>query len=91
MRNCWIRLNAWTLSSLVDGTSEEGLSVELREGLAGAGFHYHVSGGTIEITPEAVVSVLAEFVNPRLLQLLSLQLEGQQLEGQATSEQPHAG
>jgi V/A-type H+-transporting ATPase subunit E len=78
-------LNEWTWSSLVDGISEEGLSVELREGLAGAGFHYHIDGGTIEITPEAVASVLAEFVHPRLSQLFSLQLEGR-----ATAERPKA-
>ena len=68
-------LREWALTNLADGRSQRGLSVELREGLAGAGFHYQIDGGTIEITPEAVVSVLSEFVSPSLSELVSLQSE----------------
>ena len=68
-------LREWALTNLADGRSQKGLSVELREGLAGAGFHYQIDGGTIEITPEAVVSVLSEFVSPSLSELVSLQSE----------------
>ncbi len=68
------KLAARVVGSLADGDRTAGVSLELRDGLVGAGFEYRIDGGTIEVTPDAVVSVLSEFLTAELSQLVSLEL-----------------
>lgn len=61
----------WAISTFHKPGEKRQLSVELHSTLAGAGFEYKVSGGTIEVTPESVVDVLSRIVTPELRELIA--------------------
>jgi V/A-type H+-transporting ATPase subunit E len=65
------QLAQWGMAKLSDSTAKDGVSLELRGGLLSAGLEYRIDRGTVEITPEAVVSVLSEFISAELAPLVS--------------------
>lgn len=69
------RLTDWAIGTFHKPGDKKGLSLELRGALAGAGFEYSVSGGTVEITPESVVQALSEIVTPELRKLVSAAMD----------------
>lgn len=69
------QLVQWGMGQLSDSAAEDGVSIELRGGLRNAGLEYRIDRGIVEITPEAVASVLAEFVSSELAPLVSWEVE----------------
>jgi len=65
------KLAAWAIDALHQGGGGQKLSVELHGALMTAGFEYKLSGGTVEVTPDAVVEVLSQIVTPELQQLIA--------------------
>ncbi len=65
------KLVGWALKMLHEGPEELRGSVDLHGSLAGAGFEYGVSGGTVEVTVASVVETLSEMVSPAVRELLS--------------------
>ena len=62
------------LDALVDSEAKGGICLELRDTLTESGFEYRADEGTVEITPEGVVSVLTDLLGPELQQLVAAQL-----------------
>lgn len=72
-----IRLNPQMLSRLADwaiaqmrGREKGRLSVELTDGLKGAGFEYTFAGSTVEVTVGSVVELLSGMVTPKLAEVI---------------------
>ncbi len=68
------KLTHWAIETFhtkVKDKKHEKLSVELHGSLAGAGFEYKMSQGTVEITVESVVQVLSDIVAPELRKLIA--------------------
>ena len=63
------RLGGWAISSLQ--TEAQSVRVNLLGTLKAAGFEYQVTEGTVDVTAESVVSILAELVGPELRKLLA--------------------
>lgn len=75
------KLADWAITSFREGSDQQKLSVELHGALAAAGFEYKVAGGTVEVTPESVVQVLAQIVTPQLQELIASSQEDQAATG----------
>jgi V/A-type H+-transporting ATPase subunit E len=75
------KLADWAITSFREGGDQQKLSVELHGALAAAGFEYKVAGGTVEVTPESVVQVLAQIVTPQLQELIASSQEDQAATG----------
>lgn len=71
------KLADWAMKEISSKAEESGISIELLGSLAGAGFEYSVSGATVEVTPESVVEVLKDMVNPRLREIIDSALARQ--------------
>ena len=70
------RLTQWGFGALTDKEGKTGISVELHAALEGSGFEYRSLDETVEVTPESIVSVLADLIGPQLHQLVSTELGG---------------
>jgi len=64
------QLTDWAIATFHKPGAEREISMELHGSLKTAGFEYKTAGGTIEVTPDAVVQVLAEIVTPALRKLI---------------------
>jgi vacuolar-type H+-ATPase subunit E/Vma4 len=65
------QLADWAIKELREALRESGSGVDLHGTLKREGFEYHVSGGTVEVTTDAVVDMLSELVNPELRNIVS--------------------
>lgn len=65
------RLTHWVLQTFHGGTDAAGPAVELQGSLAGAGFEYSITEGTVEVTADALVAFLADLVSPELHRVLA--------------------
>ena len=63
------RLSAWAVGELKKAAGK-GAAVDLKATLGQAGFEYTVSGGTVEVTADAVVETLRELVGASLRETL---------------------
>lgn len=62
-------LESWVLDELgksISG-SDDTPAVNLKDGLAAAGFEYTVSGGTVEVTVDSVAETISEMVSPAVV------------------------
>lgn len=65
------KLTDWAIHEIIDRSTETGnVNINMKATLSGAGFEYNVTGATVEVTLESVVSVLGEMVGPKLRELL---------------------
>jgi vacuolar-type H+-ATPase subunit E/Vma4 len=64
------RLTDWALHELRQSLDGSQMHVDLRSTLAGAGFEYRVSGGTVEVTVESAVELLSDILRPQLREVL---------------------
>jgi len=65
------KLTDCAIHEMIDRSADTGsASIDVKAALSGAGFEYKVSGPTVEVTVESVVSALAEIVAPELRELL---------------------
>lgn len=64
------QLTDWAIATFHKPGGDREISMELHGSLKTAGFEYKTAGGTIEVTPDAVVQVLAEIVTPELRKLI---------------------
>jgi vacuolar-type H+-ATPase subunit H len=64
------KLADWAIAALRKSGLDDQLAFELRGALSTAGFEYKLSGGTVEVTPAAVVQLLSPIVTPKLQELL---------------------
>ena len=62
-------LSQWAINQLGQALGDKG--PELKGGLNQAGFEYEISGGTVEVTQDAVVEILSEMVTPALRDALA--------------------
>ncbi len=65
------QLTHWALQVLHKDLVTSGTSVDLHASLAGAGFEYTVSDGTVEVTVESVVEILSELVGPEVREMVA--------------------
>jgi F0F1-type ATP synthase membrane subunit b/b' len=66
------KLVDWAIKELGRGAVDNKRShIELKGNLKQAGFEYSVHNGTIEVTPESVVSTLSDIVTPALRDILA--------------------
>jgi len=66
------KLADWALHEIVsENTHGRQVPLDLKGTLAQAGFEYHVSGATVEVTLESVVEALVELVSPKLGEIVA--------------------
>jgi len=65
------QLTHWAIQALHKDLEGTGTNVDLHGKLAGAGFEYRVSGGTVEVTVDSVVEILSQMVSPELRALVA--------------------
>jgi len=65
------QLTHWAIQALHKDLEGSETSVDLHGTLAGAGFEYKVSGGTVEVTVDSVVEILSQMVSPELRALVA--------------------
>ena len=66
----------WAISEMTRRSGQDWRSrVDLKGKLKTAGFEYKASGGTVEVTPESIASVLSEMITPRLRELIGQVLD----------------
>ena len=65
------QLTHWAIQALHKDLEDSKTSVDLHGTLAGAGFEYRVSGGTVEVTVDSVVEILSQMVSPELRTLMA--------------------
>jgi V/A-type H+-transporting ATPase subunit E len=64
------KLSDWAKSELAQALSGRNAKVDLKGGLAQAGFEYEVDGATVEVTLDAVVEVLSEMLSDPVREIL---------------------
>ena len=61
----------WAIEVLHKDLVASGTGIELHGSLAGSGFEYRVSDGTVEVTVESVVEMLSELVGPEVREIVA--------------------
>jgi len=64
------QLTDWAIATFHKADEPREISMELHGSLKTAGFEYKTARGAVEVTPDAVVQVLAEIVTPELRKLI---------------------
>lgn len=72
----YAKLSDWAISEIRGRSDSHDLGLDLRGELQAAGFEYNISGGTVEVTTDSVVEVLARMIGPRLGDLLDASRNG---------------
>lgn len=64
-------LTEWALKNFHDKAAKAKAHIDLHGSLAGAGFEYSVTDGTVEVTVDSVAETLAELVGPELRKMVA--------------------
>ncbi|MBN2211544.1 MAG: hypothetical protein JW709_09135 [Sedimentisphaerales bacterium] len=72
------QLADWVIAKLRKTAQEHNASVDIKGSLNRMGFEYSVTGGTVEVTGESMVTLLQELVGPKMRELLNETLFGKQ-------------
>lgn len=65
------QLTHWAIEVLRKDLTASGTGVDLHGSLAGAGFEYKASEGTVEVTVESVVEILSEMVGSEVREIVA--------------------
>jgi len=71
------QLAHWAIHDLRESLNGSKATVNLHQTLKGAGFEYRVANGTVEVTVESAVGLLANLLRPELRGVLKHALNGQ--------------
>ncbi len=70
------RLLESTLRELIHSIKNQNVQVDVKHNLAKSGFEFKIEGSTVEVSTEAVTSLLAEMIDPDLRQFLEKTEDG---------------